>query len=181
MKMGDTMLNLYVLDAVSSKKVPAEIDPASKEDLAATHDWQTNWESTYARQLPNKVALHREDNYELLGLMSYELDERGLAVEVLYMESARHSNANLLHATGEVKRYIGIAKAMFAYAVQISKEAGFDGVLIFKAKTSELLEYYMREFGARQVGTYDLFRLVLWEDAAEALISEYRRDEHESI
>ena len=110
--MGDTMLNLYVLDAVSSKKVPAEIDPASKEDFAATHDWQTNWESTYARQLPNKVALHREDNYELLGLMSYELDERGLAVEVLYMESARHSNANLLHATGEAKRYIGIAKAM---------------------------------------------------------------------
>ena len=71
------MLNLYVLDAVSSKKVPAEIDPASKEDFAATHDWQTNWESTYARQLPNKVALHRKDNYELLGLMSYELDERG--------------------------------------------------------------------------------------------------------
>ena len=154
--MGDTMLNLYVLDAVSSKKVPAEIDPASKEDFAATHDWQTNWESTYARQLPNKVALHREDNYELLGLMSYELDERGLAVEVLYMESARHSNANLLHATGEAK-------------------------LIFKAKTSELLEYYMREFGARQVGAYDPFRLVLWEDAAEALISEYRRDEYESI
>ena len=114
MKMGDTMLNLYVLDAVSSEKVPAEIDPASKEDLAATHDWQTNWESTYARQLPNKVALHRKDNYELLGLMSYELDERGLAVEVLYMESARHSNANLLHATGEAKRYIGIAKAMFS-------------------------------------------------------------------
>ena len=167
--MGDTMLNLYVLDAVSSEKVPAEIDPASKEDLAATHDWQTNWE------------LHRKDNYELLGLMSYELDERGLAVEVLYMESSRHSNANLLHATGEAKRYIGIAKAMFAYAVQISKEAGFDGVLIFKAKTSELLEYYMREFGARQVGAYDPFRLVLWEDAAEALISEYRRDEYESI
>lgn len=181
MKMGDTMLNLYVLDAVSSKKVPAEIDPASKEDFAATHDWQTNWESTYARQLPNKVALHREDNYELLGLMSYELDERGLAVEVLYMESARHSNANLLHATGEAKRYIGIAKAMFTYAVRISKEAGFDGVLSFKAKTSELLEYYMREFGARQVGAYDPFRLVLWEDAAEALISEYRRDEYESI
>ena len=57
---------------------------------------------------------------------------------------------------------------MFAYAVQISKEAGFDGVLIFKAKTSELLEYYRREFGARQVGADDPFRLVLWEDAAAA-------------
>ena len=59
--------------------------------------------------------------------------------------------------------------------------SGFPRKLDFKAKTSELLEYYMREFGARQVGTYDPFRLVLWEDAAEALISEYRRDEYESI
>ena len=173
--MGDTMLNLYVLDAVSSKKVPAEIDPASKEDFAATHDWQTNWESTYARQLPNKVALHREDNYELLGLMSYELDERGLAVEVLYMESARHSNANLLHEIGGEKKYIGIARALFAYAVSISMENGYDGVLAFKAKTSELVEYYIREFGASRVGSYDPFRLVIWEDAARELIDYFER------
>lgn len=65
------MLSLYVLHAVSGERIPAEIDPASKEDLAATHDWQTSWESAYARQLPNKVALHRKDNRELLGLMSY--------------------------------------------------------------------------------------------------------------
>ena len=97
------MLNLYVLDAVSNEKIPAEVGPTSKGNLAATHDWQTSWESTYVRQLPNKVALHRKDNRELLGMMSYELDERGLAVEVLYMESARHSNANLLHETGETK------------------------------------------------------------------------------
>ena len=72
--MGDTMLNLYVLDAVSSEKLPAEIDPASKEDLAATHDWQTSWESTYARQLPNKVALpellHAEESGAASGWVS---------------------------------------------------------------------------------------------------------------
>ena len=175
------MLNLFVLDYASNKKIPAIVKNATEQDLAATKDWQTEWTTPYVRQLPNKVALHRADNDELLGLMSYDLDEAGLVVEILYLENARHSNANLLHATGEAKRYIGIAKAMFAYAVRISKEAGFDGVLIFKAKTSELLEYYMREFGARQVGAYDPFRLVLWEDAAEALISEYRRDEYESI
>lgn len=60
--------------------------------------------------------MHRKDNDELLGLMSYELDDRGLAVEILYMESARHSNANLVHAEGGHKKYLGIAKAMFAYA-----------------------------------------------------------------
>ena len=53
---------------------------------------------------------------------------------------------------------------------------GFDGVLVFRAKTTELLDYYQREFGARQVGAYDPFRLVIWEDAAERLIAEYRRD-----
>ena len=108
--------------------------------------------------------------------MSYELDERGLAVEVICMEGARHSNANLLYAEGGHKQYYGIAKALFAYAVQISVGAGFDGVLVFKAKTSELLDYYVRAFGARRATAYDPFRMIIWEDAAERIIEEFRRD-----
>ena len=104
------MLDLFVWDAVSGEKVPAIINTVTEQDLAATKDWQTCWETTFARELPNKVALRRTDDGELLGLMSYELDERGLAVEVIYMESARHSNANLLHAKGRHKRYYGIGQ-----------------------------------------------------------------------
>ena len=170
------MLDLFVLDAISNERIPADVEMATEQDFAATQNWQTSWNSTYAQTLPNKVALHRKDNHELLGLMSYELDDRGLAVEILYMESARHSNANLVHAEGGHKKYLGIAKAMFAYAVQISLDAGFDGVLVFKAKTSDLLDYYMKEYGARQVGSYDPFRLVIWEDAAERLIAEFRKE-----
>lgn len=170
------MLELFVLDAISNERIPADVEMATEQDFAATQNWQTSWNSTYAQTLPNKVALHRKDNNELLGLMSYELDDRGLAVEILYMESARHSNANLVHAEGGHKKYLGIAKAMFAYAVQISFDAGFDGVLVFKAKTSDLLDYYMKEYGARQVGSYDPFRLVIWEDAAERLIAEFRKE-----
>ena len=170
------MLELFVLDAISNERIPADVEMATEQDFAATQNWQTSWNSTYAQTLPNKVALHRKDNNELLGMMSYELDDRGLAVEILYMESARHSNANLVHAEGGHKKYLGIAKAMFAYAVQISLDAGFDGVLVFKAKTSDLLDYYMKEYGARQVGSYDSFRLVIWEDAAERLIAEFRKE-----
>ena len=170
------MLDLFVLDAISNERIPADVEMATEQDFAATQNWQTSWNSTYAQTLPNKVALHRKDNDELLGLMSYELDDRGLAVEILYMESARHSNANLVHAEGGHKKYLGTAKAMFAYAVQISLDAGFDGVLVFKAKTSDLLDYYMKEYGARQVGSYDPFRLVIWEDAAERLIAEFRKE-----
>lgn len=132
--------------------------------------------SPFAAELPNKVALCRPEINELVGLMSYELAQGSLAVEIIYLESARHSNANLLHAEGGQKRYIGIAKALFAYAVQVPMDAGFDGVLVFKAKTSELLDYYRQEFDVCQVGSYDPFRLVIWEDAAEQLIAEYRRD-----
>ena len=79
-----------------------------------------------------------------------------------------------LDTKGGQKKYIGIAKALFAYAASVSVEAGFGGVLFFKAKTSELREYYIREFGAMPLGSYDPFRLIIWEDAAERIISEYQ-------
>lgn len=133
------------------------------------------WTSRAALNMPNKVALHCMDTDELLGLMAYTIDNKSLAVEIIYMGSAGHSNANLLHETGGEKKYVGIAKALFAYAVSVSLESGYDGVLIFKAKTTELVEYYIREFGARHAGSYDPFRLVIWEDAAQMLIETFER------
>ena len=105
--------------------------------------------------------------------MSYELDEKGLAVEIIYVESARHSNANLLSAEGGHKKYIGIAKALFAYAIQVSFDNHFDGVLYFRAKSSELAEYYRTRFGAIAPVRYDPFRMLILEDAAAKLISEF--------
>ena len=165
-------MKLFVLDALGNE-VPTCISPATMDDLQATTKWQTKWTSKAAQDMPNKVALRRTDTNELLGLMAYAVDDAIL--EVLYMESARHSNANLLHEIGGEKKYIGIARALFAYAVSISMENGYDGVLVFKAKTSELVEYYIREFGASRVGSYDPFRLVIWEDAAQELIDYFER------
>lgn len=107
--------------------------------------------------------------------MAYTVNDAILAVEIIYVESADRSNANLLHEIDGEKKYIGIAKALFAYAVPISMESGYDGVLVFKAKTSKLVEYYIREFGASHVGSYDPFRLALWEDAARELIDYFER------
>ena len=87
MKWGMEMLNLFVLEYASNAKIPTVVKTATEQDLIATRDWQTVWTTPYAKQLPNKVALHRTDNDELLGLMSYELDEDGLAVEILYLET----------------------------------------------------------------------------------------------
>lgn len=167
------MPDLFVMDAGSGEKIPAVVREAPEQDLAATRDWQTSWKTPFAVELPNKVALHRADDGELLGLMSYELDEAGLAVEVIYMESAHHSNANLLHAEGRRKLYVGIAKALFAHAIQVSFDHGFDGVLYFRAKTTELAEYYAQEFGAIAPMRYDPFRMIILEEAAAKILSDY--------
>lgn len=167
------MLNLFVLEYATNAKIPAVVKDATEQDLMATKNWQTAWTTPYAKQLPNKVALHRMDNDELLGLMSYELDENGLAVEILYLESARHSNANLLHAEGKQKKYVGIAKALFAYAIQLSLDHHFDGVLYFRAKTSELVDYYKKAFGAIAPVRYDPFRLLILEEAAANILSDF--------
>ena len=160
-------MKLFVLD-IGGNEVPTYVSPATADDLQATTKWQTKWTSKAAQDMPNKVALRRTDTNELLGLMAYTVDDAILAVEIIYVESADHSNANLLHEIDGEKKYIGIAKALFAYAVSISMESGYDGVLVFKAKTSELVEYYIREFGASHVGSYDPFRLVIWEEIGRA-------------
>ncbi len=78
-----------------------------------------------------------------------------------------------LAQTGEKKRYHGIARALFVYAAAVSQEAGFGGVVFFKAKTTRLREYYIQQFGAMPLGHYDPFRLIIWEDAAQRLIAEF--------
>ncbi len=168
-------LELFVVQSRTSEHLPVTIRPATRQDFQQTsqNKWQTNWNSKAVKAFPNKVALERSDTHELLGLMSYSCDDSFLAVEIVYLESHPESNSNLLRITQQPKAYIGIAKAFFAYAVRESLAHGYDGVLVFKAKTDTLLEYYIREFGARPVSRYDPFRLVLWEDAAQKLISEY--------
>ena len=171
---------LFVLHSQSSVKIPVTVVPASAADLAATNSaWQTNWESPAAQNFPNKVALKTVDGQELLGLMSYSCSDRMLAVELIYLESQPESNGNLLRISGQQKAYSGIARALFAYAIKVSLEHGYDGVVFFKAKTDTLLSYYLHEFGARPVSRYDPFRLVLWEDAAQKLLSEYEVAEYD--
>ena len=169
-------LSLFVYAAPSGEKIPAVVVPATASDFSATKNWQTSWTTRAVQSMPNKVALKRADDGELLGLMSYKAEDSILAVEIIYIESAAHSNANLLHKTGTEKKYVDIVRALFAYAVSVSLEAGYGGVLVFKAKNDDLLEYYMKEFGAVQVGRYDPYRLVIWEDEAEEIISAYREE-----
>jgi len=171
-------LNLFVIDKATKVKIPAVVTPATEEDFAKTLSdaWQTDWNSKAAKTFPNKVALRRRDNDELLGLMSYEIHSKSMVVEIVYIESAAHSNANLLRQTGKYKKYQNIARALIAYAVKVSLENGCDGVVTFQAKTTELYIYYMKEFGAAPLPPRGEYRMIIWDDVAADLIRIYQKE-----
>ena len=170
-------ISLYVYHNIDNERIPAYVSEATQEDFEKTRDWQTRWTSRAVKKMPNKVALRRTDNEELLGLMSYEEQDGNFAVEIIYLENAAHSNANLLHMRNEEKKYIGIARALFAYAIKVSLDDGYGGVLFFRAKSDKHVEYYSKNFGARTLGRYDPYRMAIWEEAAMEIISDYWKGE----
>ena len=54
-------------------------------------------------------------------------------------------------------------------------DAGIGSIFYFRAKPSRLRNHYIKKFGAVPLGQYDPFRWILWEDAAEKIISEYEK------
>ena len=97
-------MQLFVWNDTMREKIPVKVVPATDVDFGLTQKWQSQWTTLAAQGMPNKVALHRCDDNELLGLISYQINEKGMAVEVVYVESAGHSNANLLKQTGGKKK-----------------------------------------------------------------------------
>lgn len=56
---------------------------------------------------------------------------------------------------------------------RLRRRAGFQDK---NDRTGRLL-YHIHEFGACHAGSYDPFRLIIWEDAAETILSEYRKED----
>ena len=53
---------------------------------------------------------------------------------------------------GGKKEYNGVGAHLFAEAVKVSYEAGYDGYVFFDAKT-KLIDYYESELGAVRIST----------------------------
>jgi len=86
---------------------------------------------------------------EIVALGAYRVREGSVAVYIAYIESQPESNPTLT----KQKKYRGIRKAMIAFGIQLSIDANCNGVVVFEAKTDELEQHYIRDFGARPVAS----------------------------
>ena len=88
-------------------------------------------------------------NIEINAAAKTDLDATRNGWQTAYIESQPESNPTLV----EHKKYCGIGKAMIAFGIQLSIDASYNGVVVFEAKTDDLEQHYIRDFGARPVAS----------------------------
>ena len=135
-----------VYDAMN-QQVPVAIEPMTPQDAATTTKeprWQTDWTSEYISKGKFDIYGLKTQIGELVALGAYEISEDVVTVHIVYMESQAQSNPTLC----ERPKYHGIGRALIAYGIKLSVDAGFNGDVTLDAKTPELARHYERDFRA---------------------------------
>lgn len=150
-KRGDgVFLQYYVTESATGKQVNIEIEAATKTDMEITKNgWQTVWNTDFILDPQKEKYVAKTEDGEIIALGAYRVREGSVAVYIAYMESQPESNPIL----SERKKYSGIGKMMIAFGIQLSIDANCNGVVVFEAKTVELEQHYIRDFGARPVAS----------------------------
>ena len=160
----------YVIDTATNTPIPAVIHPATWRDFQKTENeyWQTSWLSKFIQQdALEKYALELRESKELVGLGAYRNVPEGVLVAVEYIESSPDSNPTQTNFC----KFRGIGAALLAFGIQLSIDYGYGGAIYLKAKTSELREHYIQDFGAVPFSHADPFILLIDGDAARNLFS----------
>lgn len=168
------MFALYVFD-MEGKKIPSHVVMATPDDLNHTivdPVWQTDWTSEYITKSGIDIYSLKTSDGELIGLGAYEICKDVIAIHIVYMESQAQSNPTLC----ESPKYRGIGRALVAYGIKLSVDAGFNGDVTLDAKTSELAMHYERDFGAVRVPGREnggAPRYLICDEAARDIFTDY--------
>ena len=165
---------LYIWDS-EQQKIFTTVAKASQQDLAVTcadPQWQTNWTSDYITSSGFDLYALKTAAGELVALGAYEVRDGTMGVHIVYMESQAESNRTLV----EVPKYRGIGRALVAYGIKLSVDAGFNGDVTLDAKTPELARHYERDFGAVCLPRRESSaapRYLICDESAQVLFTDY--------
>ena len=157
------------------KKVSVQVLKATRKDLEttlATPVWQTNWTTEYITESGFDIYALKTKMGELIALGAYEISEDVVAVHIVYMEGQAESNPTLC----KEPKYRGIGRALIAYGIKLSVDAGFNGDVTLDAKTPELAKHYERDFGAIPIprrGNGTAPRYLICDEAARDIFVSY--------
>lgn len=156
-------------------KIPVRAIKAVRTDLEITKaapQWQTDWTTDYITANSFDLYALKTSEGELVALGAYEIRERNMGVHIVYMESQAESNLTLT----DTPKYRGIGRALVAWGIKLSVDAGFNGDVTLDTKTLELARHYEQDFGAIQVpgrvpGAAP--RYLICDEAAQLIFTDY--------
>ncbi len=148
-----------IFNKAENKEYTTDVLPTDLDELKnETKDWNFNWVREAADyQVYKLIAVERPTIIQ--GLISVE-EQRGF----YFVSLIENAPFNI----GKEKEYLGVASNLFAFACKLSKESGYDGFVVFEAKTA-LIEHYKKTLGAQVIG--HSIRMFIDEENAEKLIS----------
>ena len=139
----------------------AELTDSQRSESAS---WRFDWKAEAGIAGRVIVGLLVEGSPTMQGLLS--LEDAGDHVFVHLIESAPHN-------VGAGKVYQGVAGNLFAFACAYSLRQGYEGFVVFTAKT-ELIEHYIRMLGASQIGSSQ--RMMIDAGSALKLFTRYFKE-----
>ena len=165
---------LYIW-STNRTKMYVTMSKATVQDLERTKafpQWQTDWTSEYITGSGADLYALKTREGELTALGAYEVRERTMGVHIIYMESQVESNPTKT----KTPKYWGIGRALIAWGIKLSVDAGFNGDVTLDAKTSELAKHYEADFGAIPVpgpraGAAP--RYLICDEAAQLIFTDY--------
>lgn len=125
--------------------------------------WLFDW-SNIGVDDANIYKLLLENDDVIQGLVAAKV-EKG-SVYIVLVESAPHN-------LGDSKKYKGVGGHLIAIAIKLSHKMEFGGYVHFDAKNQELATHYTNNLGAKLIGGFHEYRMIIDEVQAQEILKEY--------
>ncbi len=157
-------LTRSIEDVLTGHSLPTIVLPLNKADLksvAKKNGWQFNWRMEFnapRRQVFKLIIADKPEVVQGLVCLEPKLDH-------VAMELVESAPSNI----GRHKMYEGVLGNLVAYGCKVSMEHGFEGNLLFRAKTN-LIQHYEEKLKAVHVGGH---LMIIFPPAARYLVDRY--------
>ncbi len=153
-----------IINTISGDSFQTEVALVSQSDLDIINKeeyWSFDWEIEYKNLRKEVYKLHIKDNQNVIqGMLSISVE-----IDHIFMNLLENAPFNI----GKNKLYEGVAGNLVAFACKLSFQRGFEGFVVFTAKTN-LIEHYEKTLGAYHLKNQ---RMIIETKSAKKLVEKY--------
>ena len=151
-------------DSKTGEILETEVIRIKRKSFLSKYNTKTGWYVNWNELVDtNEVyALVIKGTVDIQGLVAIKQDKIGKAVYITWMCSIPENNKLINKET----KYLGIGGHLFEIAIDKSIKYNYDGYVYGFAANKELLDHYIKLFGAEYIGMLHKFHFAINEENA---------------